>query len=744
MKKSMEIIQAKKRVWGYALAFIAGMLFVACTADRDFSQQPDPQDGDKVEVLLTVRTPEASLPTRAQAHSETTISAVRLLILEYIDSEYKFSYQVSGIEITSAEGQQTRFKALLKASDSPLKLLVLANTEAAFGSYAPLAGTPEATVRKELSLSFSSAGLTGDLPMYGEILLPDGLTDGSSTLSATMLRAIARVDVVKDLEDESPDFILEEVYVFRNYNKIQLIPTALVPSSSVPKVNAPSIPDDAVFLSNPVSKIVPAGADAIVQTYIPESAAATTDAGKLNGTATLVVGGRFGGSGNEITYYRADFDSELPGHPFGQVLRNHRYVFNIKKVTATGWNTPEDAANNLATSIVVDVQAWEDFSADLYFGTNRFAISSRSISMRFVGNREKRLDVESTLQYRIQWLDASGNPTGSATSAVNTTISNGDFDATIVKDPGDPEKVSHLLFRTRNSNYAGNVITDKLRITVDNWSIDISVRQDNTAMYSTRHFSVLSGHDFMFPVGNLGTTTNPTALLYSGLSMRQIIDKQFAPNGVIKIGGFTFDLANDSDAFFGATTATNLDVMRRLIRTQNVIYLSSETFVSIQVADILLDWLSGSPERILIVGTDNAKTNSNLLSKLTKDATWLFNIAAVSTNYIRAAASTETDDFFAGPFGQVTVNSSFNRADDLAGYSISHSYDVIPLIVGDRNANAMVFGINKKRRIVYHGDANLFQINQLSNNSGNVATDPDKFMANVWAWIVEQLIYGND
>lgn len=54
----------------------------------------------------------------------------------------------------------------------------------------------------------------------------------------------------------------------------------------------------------------------------------------------------------------------------------------------------------------------------------------------------------------------------------------------------------------------------------------------------------------------------------------------------------------------------------------------------------------------------------------------------------------------------------------------------------------MFFGVNKPERIIYDGDAQLFMNGQMSNNSGNINSDLDKLMANVWAWITEQVIYG--
>lgn len=729
---------------GCFLLISASGLLSLCIRDDGVPGNPVPTS--EAWMLLTVRLPQASAPaTRAGEDPESEISAIRILVLENSGSGYAFSYQASGSEIEPTANIQ-RFRVRLNATDTPLKLMVAINAEQAFESYSPAVGTPEADIRERLELPFTAAGLSGNLPMYGELVLESGIGTGERSIQMTAIRSIARVDVVKNLEAGSDEFILEEVHIYRANDRIRLAYDALT-SPDVPVVDAPSIPSGAAALGSPVSKSVQGGADAVTQIYLPESYAAAAEGDKLTETTVAVVGGRWGGEENPITYYRADFDPDLSGAKFGQLLRNHRYTFNIIEVTAPGWNTPEEAADNFASSLVVEVQAWQDFSSDMYFGENRFAISSRDIALRFVANREKRLDVESTLGYRIQWLDGNGQPTGAATSEQNVAIGNGDFSVAIVKEAGDPESVTHLSFLTLRNNHIGSVIEHQLRITVDNWSVDIAVSQDNTAVYSNLHFNVLTGIDSTYPVGNLGTTEIlPTDDAFSdgGLAMRRILDVAFAPSGTIRIGGFAFEQATDSNTLLNSTTDANVQNMERIIRVQDIIYLSYEVSVSTRVAQSILQWLEEDPHRVLIAGFDTSSSNPNLRSLLTNDGSWTFT-GISATNYTRAAVTAGTTDFFSGPFGTVDANPPFTKYDATLGYCASPSSSITPLIMGVNNTTSeMIFGVNKTRRIIYHGDGNLFQSGQLSGNDGNVSNNLDRLMANVWAWAVEQLIYGDD
>lgn len=742
------------KVSGFLVCFaLISALNTACIRDRDAADVP--AAANDAWMLLTVRLPQPSAPlTRADADPESAITAIRILVLEKTDAGYTYSYQAAGYEIEPS-GDMQRFRIQLYATDTPLKFMVLVNSEQAFESYTPAAGTPEAALREQLELPFTASGfLRGSLPMYGELTLENGVGTGNTTLQLTAIRSVARVDVVKKLDDGTDDFILEEVHIYRANDKIKPNYDTL-PDPAVPVVDTPSVPAGAAFLSAPVSKTEPGGAESITKIYIPESYAAAAEGDKLMNTTVVVIGGRWNGSAN-VTYYRADFD---PDGNFGQVLRNHRYTFNIIRVSAPGWDSPQEAAENPTQSIVVEAQAWEDFSSDIYFGGNSFAISSREIALRFVGDREKRLDVESTLDYRIQWLDQNDQPTGAATSEPGTVISNADIDVSIVRDAGDAARVSHLLFRTRHNNHIGNVITHHLRITVDNWSIDITVRQDNTAVYSSLHFNVLSGYRTFiggYPAGQLGTTSvlpGTDIFTNGGLAMRKILDVQFAPGGVIRIGGFAFDQIGDGATLLGASATANVEEVNRILRMQNIIYLSYNVLLSVQVAQSIMDWLKGDPHRVLILGLDSGTTNDQLHTLLVNGGItdrWTFT-GITGTSYSRAAESAGSTDFFSGPFGQVASNATFGKKDNLLGYTSipTATSPVTPLItgvntVGGQSSTVMIFGVDKSRRIIYHGDANLFLSGQLTDNYGSVRSDLDRLMGNIWAWAVEQAIYGDD
>ena len=75
-------------------------------------------------------------------------------------------------------------------------------------------------------------------------------------------------------------------------------------------------------------------------------------------SATCIVVGGYYNRNEKLSYYRMDFDPDNKENAFGQILRNHKYIFNVKKVSAPGWDNPDDAANNQSAHIVAEVRQW--------------------------------------------------------------------------------------------------------------------------------------------------------------------------------------------------------------------------------------------------------------------------------------------------------------------------------------------------------------------------------------------------
>ena len=739
--------RARCRLQGIALSVLC-LFFAACAQTFPDGDVLERYPDGGVPIRLTVSLPQSAFPEKrtkvekASDETENRIEEMRILVFERNESGYAYRYMVEAEQLQSS-GTGVLFQAKLLSTPNPVKLMLVGNYGDAFAVYAPSPGDSEADVKAGTGCSFGES--LRSLPMYGQIVIPSGLeVDRENRYSVKMLRAAARVDVEKDLAADSRPLRIESVRVYRANDKIQIAPDEAVDEES-PRVAAPSVFAGAVKSQTPI--VTTAGEPdpvSIAGIYLPEADGETDPSAQLTEATRIVVGGYYDG-GSSPTYYRIDFNPGLEGHPFGQILRNYRYVFRIRKVTGPGWSDPALAAVNRAASIVAEIRPWENFTTEMYFeGDNYFGLSSRNVTLGYQAGRVDTVDVQTTVPYAIQWLDTSGTPVGSAVSGVGASLpDNGGFTVAIARNSDDAETVTRLIFTTTGDNRTQSEATAGLRITAGRWTLDVSVKQESPEKYRKRFIRVLS----VTEVGSFGTN-NPAAA--SGQPLRRILDnaKNFSPSGTVIVGGFSFTEASRAE-IQATSMGSGSDIFQNVkntINTQDVIYLTYNSPISDELAKVVLSWLRSSPNRVLIVGTDTDATNANLRSYLTADGTWKYynQSPAVGGKFKRAAQTDGNRRFFTSPFGTVAENAPIARADDYAGYCLNYPAGVTPLVVSDAVGyeKAMIVGVNRQDRIVYHGDANLNQNGRLSsqaNANGSVTSDFDRLTANLWAWIVEQV-----
>lgn len=167
--------------------------------------------------------------------------------------------------------------------------------------------------------------------MYGEYKFPAGLssTEMQEITGIKMLRSIARVDVVAT---EAANFKLAGVKAYRANNSLQVIPN----ETGSMKVTTPSVPDGS--MANVSSRMFSVSEEDrnefSAQLYLPE-VSSPAEGDRVSSATCIVVGGYYNGS-EKMSYYRMDFDPDNKENAFGQILRNHKYIFNVKKVSAPG------------------------------------------------------------------------------------------------------------------------------------------------------------------------------------------------------------------------------------------------------------------------------------------------------------------------------------------------------------------------------------------------------------------------
>lgn len=701
---------------------LVSALAVSCTKDDLLGEgiPTGPDTEQETLVRFTVRTPavvEPRLLSNKSVDVENAISEIQVLVFK----DGRFQYRSEGINPVT-NGNVTTFDVVLLTSSNEVVFYLVANANHAIENNAPLFGDSENTVKSKLNTVFTGMEIFERFPMFGIHSLPYLDAAGVNNLSITMLRSMAKVDL--DATRVIDDFRLESIMAFRGNDLIQVIPNNI---TRAPSVNAPSVPGNASASVQTEIIPVPEGNLSFSQLYIPESAAPVESERTAKATC-IVVGGSY--QGRPVSYYRLDFKASDNSRPFGEILRNTRYVFNVTRVSANGWPTPEEAANNRSTGVVAIVKDWDAVTTDMVFdGENHFGVSARMVPLGHRAGEKFVLQVDTDLEdYQLQWADdVNGDPDPESTPS-DISIANADFQAVKSADG------SEITFEALTGNPLQGQRIQNLVIHAKRWIIKIRIVQDNPYKYSHIYINVLSVQE----VGNLGYNA------YTGLGdanatgLRGILNANFTPSGNVKIAGFNFVRVVKDDVMNDRAT-----VSPAAMSAMDILFFTNDNKTSKNVSSWALSWLEASPNRVLIVAADWTGTNVNLFSAINDpehQVTWTHSTDGGNFNFV--GRTEDNQPFTAGPFGEVSENSIYGRVDDYAGRSVNYSSDIIPLLTSSRDGG-MVVGVNKKRRIIYWGDCSMLEArsgNYINNTSGNVNNDQSRLVANLWAWIVEDVI----
>lgn len=770
-----------------------GLTTVSCTDETFVGEGSSKHTEDRMAVRLTISTPAAQKPETRSTKQEEQIEEICILVLsrQSADAEYQFLYSVEGININRPNSNTTTFTAMLKSSNDPVKLILIANASQTIAEKYPEAGDTETRLKEKLVYELDNGNgspklITGYLPMYGEYSLPK-LDAGqvNADIQIRMLRSVARADVYNN--DATGHFRLQSIQVFRPYDKLQLIPThTTVNSEGGPKVDTPSLPDQSVFY--PVGFPMPqqniAGGDtSIEQIYLPEAPAPATEK-QISDATCLVAGGIYddGVHPAKTVYYRIDFKPS--GHPFGQILRNHRYMFVIQKVSTAGWETPEEAAVNVPSGIVATVEPWDENTTDMYFdGDHHYGVSSRHVKLQYrLGSQEVvYIDTDLTGDL-LQWVDAEGNPLDGG--ELSTSLSSDRFEVSLIEGTDTYNKIQkQLLFRAKQANTTYSDYSEYMMIHVNRWKILITITQ--TANRNGNEIvRVLSSDE----IGGLHHTT--------AKAMRAILDNHFGPGKTVQLGGIEYSSVPPGITIKDALTYEKLS-------QQDILVLSNNTRPDSATARRILDWLGARKNRVLVLGFDwkdpgitdsysgghpeyATTTNYQVLKLLRDDVTpyWYnggTNTSIGDTGPVRedmiASFDINADNsyfFRTGPFTapeNIEITSCGYWLEDVWwGRMEVHNPDIVPLIVfkdvvrddgSDRlpvytpnpgGDGRMIMGIDKKKRIVYVGDMQFFGVgigndlkksSRIDNTNGNLTNNYSRIMANLWAWMIEEVVLGN-
>ncbi|MCD8261755.1 MAG: hypothetical protein LUD15_09905 [Bacteroides sp.] len=680
----------------------------SCMQESPLFPDEDNDPSDEVVIEMNTQPLKTSVPSSRSGEQENRVREVTALIFTNEGDGYKFRYQVDGQMLTThTEGNYT-FNVRLVKSNYPLKVYIVANATSAVNSAAPVKEESEEAIKKRLQTNFTTAGWSGSLPMFGEYLFPSGLQREQS-IEVELLRTLARVDVV----NYAPAFVLKTVQFYRIHRSFRLISDHLQNGIAA----HPTIPENSANSVNTLFKPVDDSGETKAEHYIPEYD--PVDTFQPLQAACVVIGGYYGNDRTQLTYYRMDFIPENSDRQ-GYILRNHKYEFRITEVSGTGWETPDDAANNNPSSITATIKVWNESTHYMSFdGEHYLRVSTRDLVVGRYQGALNHIEVDTDLEeYTFYWADENGEP-DTRYPAVGWGGSTTDTDHCYsVKVASDG---IHITVTNIKGEAEGSRPREYAILRAGRLYVNLLFRQGENYT-EKRSVTVLSYRQERGYLGSLHTSAEHTYA--DGLKGILTNKDHFGPNGRIRFDGF--NLIEEYSA-----PVNYLDPLS--LRNVDVLYLPDVTpgYLKKECALVIKEWLEGSDRWVLFTNNDDANRNVAILEVL--------DITPIYTSKSTKDFVIIDNPFNNGPFGQVTVGSEYLRNDDTyAEIDINAYPHLTPVVMAERGA---VIAVDRASRIVYAGDVQLFGWWQgrvykaINNTTGDLNNNPSLLNANIWAWI---------
>ena len=405
-----------KRLTTYTIQLISGLLLAlltaGCVADRNVSDCIT--EGEEVELEFALQVPALETSLRQlDANQEKQIKSIQVLVFntDGINDEAQetFAYEapVRNFETSTADGY-TRIRCKLTSTAKPMRVVCIANANINTQGFANKTKGVilNEDVMKELFTEKWATDGSKFIPMWGEsdkqaVSRDTKFNDCTASNDKGVIhlvRALARIDVGCSFDETEPaddkakgntDFKIKSVRVYRYAQSMYVTGTQALtfrmdgatrdPLPHTPEGMKPA--DD----NNPLIFTAETEEDAkgyVRNIYIPEISNHDNGQNKGKDARTcLVIGGSY--KGGKETYYRVDFITRRDGAPKDEikeqldVLRNHRYRFNITKVAGPGTETEEEALKTEPVNLSCDVVVWDEGKVDkiVYDGQYYLSVS---------------------------------------------------------------------------------------------------------------------------------------------------------------------------------------------------------------------------------------------------------------------------------------------------------------------------------------------------------------------------------
>ena len=359
---------------------------------------------------------------------ENSTAAERIRVLVF-DKDNKFSYEAKVLSyIPSGDPADKKGKGTMTLlvkntpSGDTSTFVMLANvTRSANTDADGLAGKTREEVMQLFTFSMPDKGVwkDGELPMWG-VSDPVRVEHSAGAVpklgTVYLVRAVARVDVGLNLSNTSEGastfdekaggiegITLTKVFFYNTNTTGRVSPfeNGIYWDEANRKAKQPSIPDPAPAVTGKIDRTSSIVDEKILlrEVYVPEAVNAPTAATQGANGETLpenntenylkrpyiVVGltGADKSRPDKETFFRIDYLKRTGAeadatYEYLPLLRNHRYLVNIKAVGGPGFDTEEDARKGPAANIMYNVVVWNEstMSDVLYDGQYMLGVSA--------------------------------------------------------------------------------------------------------------------------------------------------------------------------------------------------------------------------------------------------------------------------------------------------------------------------------------------------------------------------------
>ena len=376
-----------------SLCLLFAGIFAGC-ADKSHVRRRG--DGTITLVLQAPAMESGNAMRQMSADQESAVSDDKLYVLVFKtqsatssnleEPQETYAYTAKVASVTRlADKNQYEAKIRLRADDAntPYRLVLITNCDFDPATLSVGMTKTEVFASKSLKKAFTDKWPTdanARIPMWGESnpqRITENVTfgdckDASSKNRIHLVRSLARVDVglnfdAADFTSEKPNPTAQTPFKLKSVNVYRMANSFMIPGTQSNTFRKegneekpiPVLPDRVQMAAdaNPLEYSLTDESATVREIYIPE---------RLKGTnrddrPCLVIGGVYG-SDTKTTYYRLDFIKKPTAGKAEalDILRNHRYRFNITKVTGPGTATPQEALLTEPVNIAFDVVVWDD------------------------------------------------------------------------------------------------------------------------------------------------------------------------------------------------------------------------------------------------------------------------------------------------------------------------------------------------------------------------------------------------